>query len=276
MRTDARPRIEELLVGADYLLYDNPVLYELMFPDPHFDSARWVAAVAARFGGARRILDVGCGLGREVGYLRDHGYDAVGLECAPRMLAYAREHFPRARFVEARMEAFDLGEQFDAVSSLDSAFLYNYSNAALLATLRNVARHLVPGGLLILEMRNGAFFLGESSWLAAEHRSELTLADGTIRTTARYRIDHEPRLPRRTRAWWLPNRSEPLIQESAWRLLFPRELRLLLEATGFSVLAMFDRPGPHTEAHWDHADAPFGDTVSGRRLHVVARREGGG
>jgi hypothetical protein len=140
--------------------------------------------------------------------------------------------------------------------------------------LRNFARHLVPGGLLILELRNGAFFLGESAWLAAEHPSELPLADGTIRTTARYRIDHEQQLLRRTRAWHLPGREEPLMQESAWRLLFPQELRLLLATTGFDVLAMFDRPGPHTEAHWDHADAPFSETVSGRRLHVVARRTG--
>jgi hypothetical protein len=62
MRTEPRPRLEELVVGADYLLYDNPLLYELMLPDPDFDSARWIAAVAARFGGARTILDVGCGL----------------------------------------------------------------------------------------------------------------------------------------------------------------------------------------------------------------------
>jgi hypothetical protein len=199
------------------------------------------------------------------------------------MVAYARAQFPDARFVEDRMESFDLGERFDVICSLDSAFLYNYTNADLLASLRTFARHLVPGGLLILEMRNGAFFIGNGAgdgeggadWLAAEHRSALALDDGTIRTTARYRIDHERQLLRRTRAWQIPGRSAPVLQESAWRLLFPQELRLLLDVAGFSVLAMFDRPGPHTEAHWDHADAPFSETVSGRRLHVVARLAGG-
>jgi hypothetical protein len=186
------------------------------------------------------------------------------------------------------MESFDLGERFDVICSLDSAFLYNYTNADLLASLRTFARHLGLGGLLVLEMRNGAFFLGNGAgngagngeggadWLAAEHRSALVLDDGTIRTTARYRIDHEQQLLRRTRAWQIPGRSEPLLQESAWRLLFPQQLPLLLDVAGFSVLAMFDRPGPHTEAHWDHADAPFSESVSGRRLHVVARLAGGG
>lgn len=260
-----------LVVETNNLLTDNPELYDLMFPDPDFETARFVDALLRRYGAGSRVLDVGCGLGREVGYLSERGYTAVGLDCSPRMLAFAREHYTLPRFVLGRMEAFSLGEQFDVVTCLDSAFLSNHTNEAVEASLRCFHRHLAPGGLLLLEMRNGAHLLGNSTLFAGEQQSEIIRGRQRIQSSARYWIDHRAQLLCRRRTWSLPERTEPLVQETAWRLLFPQELRSYLERNGFLVCAMFDGPGPHAEHPWDPGEMAMIQMLSGRRLHVIAR-----
>ena len=125
-----------LIVETNNLLTDNPELYDLMFPDPDFETARFVEAMLRRYGAGTRVLDVGSGLGREVGYLCRQGYTAVGLDRSPQMLAFARAHHTQARFVLGSMEAFSLGEHFDAVTCLDSGFHSNHTNQALEASLR--------------------------------------------------------------------------------------------------------------------------------------------
>lgn len=260
-----------LIVETNNFLTDNPELYDLMFPDPDFETARFVNAMLRRYGAGRRVLDVGCGLGREVGYLCERGYTAVGIDCSPRMLAFAREHHTLARFVLGRMEAFSLDEQFDALTCLDSAFLANHTNESVEASLRCFHRHLVPGGLLLLEMRNGAHLLGNSALFAGEQQAEIAHDSLRIQSKSRYWIDHRAQLLCRRRSWLLSDRREPLVQETAWRLLFPQELRAYLEQNGFLVCAMFDGPGPHAEHPWDPDEMSVIQMLSGRRLHVIAR-----
>jgi SAM-dependent methyltransferase len=159
---------------------------------------------------------------------------------------------------------------FDAVVCLDSALLYCHTNEQLDAFLTSCRRALTPGGLLIAEMRNGAYFLGRTdlldtpavhsfTWQGTVHRSRTTLT-----------VDRTAQLLRRTRVWTADDGSQPVEQCSAWRLLFPQELRHLLTTHGFEVLELHDGPGPRTEPPW-RADRLPGDTTDADRLHVVAR-----
>ena len=261
-----------LIIESNNLLTDNPWLYEHMFPEPDDASGRFIAEMLRRHESGPRVLDVGSGLGREVAYLNRQGWDAIGLECAPHMLAYARAAYGAERFVDGVMQQFDLGQRFDAITCIDSAFLYNERNTDLVATLRCFRQHLSPNGLLLLEMRNGAYLLGNARWLAAEHTDMIKLDDRVIHARTRYHIDHGAQLLCRTRSWELPDRDAPVTQTSAWRLLFPQEVCLLLAQTGFEVCALFDGPGPHAEAEWVHDDLPLHTTLHNRRLHVIARK----
>lgn len=257
------------------LLTDNPYLYEQQFPDPDHVAARFVDDVVRRFTDrvtpSARLLDVGCGTGRDAGHLHSCGYAVTGLDTSQPMLAHARDRHPAVRFLHADMRTFDLPDRFDVVTCLDSAMLYCHTNPELTGFLHRCHRHLRPGGLLVAEMRNGAFFLGNTELLDGTRTRSVTWRGITYTSRTRLWIDHAAQLLRRERVWTWPECPEPLAQTSAWRLLFPAELRHLLEATGFDVLALFDAPGPRTDPPWN-PDADLSTALSGDRLHLVARR----
>jgi SAM-dependent methyltransferase len=264
--------------ASERLLYDNPSWYARMFPDPDHDKARFLDALIRRFGGGRRILDVGCGLGQDLGWLIEHGYEGVGVDSHPDMLEYARERYPNVRFEAGRMEELALGAHFEVVTCVGSALLQCWSNEALDATFRRFRAHLVDDGLLILDMRNGAYFLGNaaaSAWLDQEHISTAEVDGRTLRAVARFRIVHEAQLLARVREWQMPNQDEPIVEHAAWRLLMPQELRYLLCQAGFEPLALFDDPTPYVDG-WDQhpmwsTDAAIPTRVDGTRLFAIAR-----
>ncbi|MGX7829164.1 class I SAM-dependent methyltransferase [Actinokineospora sp. 24-640] len=252
------------------LLTDNPELYEHQFPDPGHLAARFAHDIVTRFGGGGDLLDVGCGTGRDAGWLARNGYRVSAVDSSARMVAHVREHHPMVDAVVGDMRAFALGRRFDVVTCLDSALLYCHTNADLDAFLGRCREHLVPGGLLVAEMRNGAFFLGSTELLDAPRTRSVTWRGTEYTSRTELWVDHAAQLLRRRREWTWAGLGEPLAQTSAWRLLFPQELRHLLDLAGFDVLALFDTPGPRTDPPW-HAGAPLGAALSGDRLHVVAR-----
>jgi ubiquinone/menaquinone biosynthesis C-methylase UbiE len=99
---------------------------------------------------ARSLLDVACGTGNHLAYF-SRWFDCTGLDRTPAMLRVARRKLPRVRFVEARMETFDLDERFDAITCLFSAIAYVRNPQELRRTIRNLATHLNPGGVALVE-----------------------------------------------------------------------------------------------------------------------------
>lgn len=264
--------MSEHILGTNFLT-DNPALYEQRFPDPDSVAGRFVADLVNRFGSGHELLDVGSGTGRDAGYLGGRGFVVTGLDVSVPMVEHAREKYPSAEFLVGDMRTFELDRVFDTVSCLDSALLYCHTNDELVAFLRRCHDHLRPGGLLVAEMRNGAFFLGNTELLDGVSTRNLCWQGVEHRSRTRLWIDHAHQLLRRERIWDWPGCARPLEQYSAWRLLFPRELRYFLDRAGFEVLAMFDEPGPRTDRRW-HPDAALSERLSGDRLHLVARSIG--
>ncbi|MGW8377105.1 methyltransferase domain-containing protein [Streptomyces sp. ODS28] len=253
------------------LLTDNPALYEARFPDPERVAARWAEDCLRRYGAGRRVVDLGCGTGRDAERLHLAGREVTGADVSEAMLAYAREHHPGPAYTHADLRRFDLGSRAaDAVVCLDSALLYCHTNADLDGMLDSCRRALEPGGLLVAEMRNGAFFLGRTELLDAPATHSFTWQGVTYRSVTRLWVDRTDQLLRRSRMWTADDGSPPQEQRSAWRLLFPRELRHFLAAHGFTVLELHDGPGPRTDPRWYEGDRP-GTRADGDRLHLVAR-----
>ncbi|ATW52299.1 class I SAM-dependent methyltransferase [Streptomyces peucetius] len=254
------------------LLTDNPALYEARFPDPERTAGRWTEDCLRRYEPpGPRVLDIGCGTGRDAAYLHRAGRSVTGADLSDAMLTYARAHHPGPEYVRADLHGFDLGERaFDAVVCLDSALLYCHTNDQLDGFLTSCRRSLAPGGLIVAEMRNGAFFLGRTELLDAPSVSGFTWQGTAYRSTTTLYVDRTAQLLRRTRVWTADDGSPPVEQRSAWRLLFPQELRHVLAAHGFEVLALYDGPGPRTETPWQEGDR-LAATADGDRLHLIAR-----
>lgn len=100
--------------------------------------------------GGNALLDVGCGTGAHDVHLQAH-YRVEGLDLEEQLLRVARERIPDGVFHQGDMTDFDLGRTFDVVVSLFSAIGYARTEEGLRRTVANLARHLRPGGVAVVE-----------------------------------------------------------------------------------------------------------------------------
>ncbi len=106
--------------------------------------------IQAAHPGAETLLDVACGTG---GHLRElaERYRCEGLDLSAQQLAVAARRLPAVPLHEADMTSFELGRRFDAVVCLFSSIGYVGTVERLEAAIAAMARHLQPGGVLIVE-----------------------------------------------------------------------------------------------------------------------------
>ena len=96
------------------------------------------------------LLDVACGTGGHLPFLRQ-AFRVEGLDNSADMLAVARQKCPDVTFHLADMAGFDLGQAFDVITCLFSAIGYVETLPRLSQAIATFARHLEPGGLVLVE-----------------------------------------------------------------------------------------------------------------------------
>jgi ubiquinone/menaquinone biosynthesis C-methylase UbiE len=96
------------------------------------------------------LLDVACGTGNHVTYLK-RWYTVEGLDINPAMLRQARKKHPGIIFRQGDMCKFHLVNRFDVITCLFSAIGHVKTNTMMRQAVGQMARHLKPGGLLVLE-----------------------------------------------------------------------------------------------------------------------------
>ena len=106
--------------------------------------------IQARKPGAATLLDVACGTGLHLAELR-RWYRCEGIDVDPNQLEIARERLPDVEVHEADMRDFDLGRRFDAVTCMFSSIGYVRGTDELRQAIATMARHLEPGGVLVVE-----------------------------------------------------------------------------------------------------------------------------
>jgi SAM-dependent methyltransferase len=128
-------------------LYD--VIYESI-RDYAREAAELDRLIQERRPGARTLLDVACGTAAHLEHLARR-YEVAGFDLDPEMLAVARARLPGATFYEGDMAGFDLGRTFDAVVCMFSSIGYVQTEERLRTAIASMARHLGPGGVLVVE-----------------------------------------------------------------------------------------------------------------------------
>src|SRR3989475_7966755 len=96
------------------------------------------------------LLDVACGTGNHIAYFKQH-YSVEGLDFSSEMLRIARKKHPEVVFHRGDMTSFKLNHRFDIITCLFSAIGHVKTKARMRRAVRNMASHLQPGGLMILE-----------------------------------------------------------------------------------------------------------------------------
>ena len=73
-----------------------------------------------------RVLDLGCGGGDQAKVFAQKGYEVVGIEIAPALVAFAEQQFARAglsgTFIAGDMRAIEYDAEFDACVILSGTF----------------------------------------------------------------------------------------------------------------------------------------------------------
>jgi len=137
--------------------------YDLLYRDKDYtEEAVYVKSLLERHGKqkVRKILDLGCGTARHDIVLAALGYEVVGVDRSPEMLAMAKKRFT-GRLVEGDVRNLDLGEQFAAVLSLFHVMSYQTTDEDVLATMRTAKRHLREGGVFLFDFWYGPAVLAQ-------------------------------------------------------------------------------------------------------------------
>jgi SAM-dependent methyltransferase len=99
---------------------------------------------------ASTILDVACGTGEHARFLKEH-YAVDGVDINENYLRAARLKNPAGNYTRADMTDFDLGRTYDVVTCLFSAIGRVTTFERLERAIACMARHVRPGGALIVE-----------------------------------------------------------------------------------------------------------------------------
>lgn len=121
------------------------------FKDYPAEVERLVAIVRQNLrSGGHRLLDVACGTGQHVEYLKAH-FEVEGLDINEELLDIARQRNPGVVFHQGDMLDFHLGRRFDVVTCLFSSIGYVKTLDNVRRAVARMARHLVDGGVLVVE-----------------------------------------------------------------------------------------------------------------------------
>jgi SAM-dependent methyltransferase len=130
----------------------SAALYDALYSWKNYPAEvdRLHAIVGERMPDAKTLLDVACGTGVHMELLR-RWYQVEGVDVEPDMLEVAATRLPGVALHVGDMRTFDLGRQFDVVACLFSSVGYMLTIEDLGEAIANMGRHLVRGGLMIVE-----------------------------------------------------------------------------------------------------------------------------
>jgi SAM-dependent methyltransferase len=225
------------------------------------------------------VLEVGCGTGRVLVPCARAGATIVGLDLSPGMLAVCRRKLAReapdvqarVRLVEGDMRDFDLGARFPLITLPFRSFQHLETPEDQRAALRVLARHLAPGGRMVLDLFNPSLpFLGDERWLVAPlAEPAVDLPDGrrmvrTMRMVSRDWFAQVQEIELSHRITWPDGRAEDHTGTARLRYTFRFEAEHLLAREGFTVEALYG----------DYDRSPYGAKYPGE-LIFVCRSVGG-
>ena len=102
----------------------------------------------------KKVLDVGCGPGRDAKYFSENGLEVIGIDLTSNFVKMASRNVPKAKFIQMDMRNLNFPENtFDGIWACAS-FLHIPKIEAR-DTLLGFKKVLKPGGLIYLSVKQG-------------------------------------------------------------------------------------------------------------------------
>jgi SAM-dependent methyltransferase len=244
--------------------FENPEVWVSTSEENAKKEIPFLIKLFKKYGKVKSILDVGCGMGRHTHLLSKEGYKCEGVEPHPKMIEYAKRHYPNVTYKVKSMQEVNYKNQFDAVMCIFSIIVFNKSNEEAMKTFSNFHRALKKDGILVLETFNCINWIANPSF-----RKEFEEIDKKRNEKTIYRewidTNNQSYVSERTYFDLITNKKKGSFTKES-RMFFPLELKFFLEQSGFKVLDMFSAD--------DLSKMTFKDTtLDKRRILVVARKK---
>jgi SAM-dependent methyltransferase len=201
-----------------------------------------------------RTLELGCGTGRVLIPTAASGCEITGLDISPHMLRKCRENLSkqgeevqkRVKLIQGDMTDFQTGELYSLVTLPFRPFHHLISVEEQKACLNHAHKHLLPRGLLVLDLFNcyPPIMYDPRFQTEQEDQRDLKLpGNRSLHCTGRIAEFH---LDRQYNDTELINyitdpegKVERLVQAFPYRYFFRYEVEHLLELCGFRVIDLF-------------------------------------
>lgn len=231
------------MLGFDPLEgYRDPQTYDLEEAG-HDDDRPFIERWARTLGGP--VLDLACGTGTIALSLAEQGYQVVGVDVVPEMIAWAAQKSGKqaksVHWVVADARAFHLGRQFPFIYMVGNAFQHFLTRADQESLFARVREHLRPEGCFLFGTRNPT---PRNLYEARQPEPQrYTTADGRrLVVTERQEYDPIAQIQRYTflRQWLHPSgRQEETTTSTALRYVFPQEMEASLYYNGFHIRSCY-------------------------------------
>ena len=225
-----------------------------------------------------RTLELGCGTGRVLIPTAAAGCEITGLDLSTHMLDICRDKVSRQpeeirkriHIVQGDMTNFDTAEAYSLVTTPFRPFQHLVTVEEQKACLNCVNRHLVPGGLLILDLFHPfpPRLVSDPKYMSEiEDLPEMELPDGrrlrrTNRTAGYHREQQYNDIELIYYVTHPDGRQERLVEAFPFRYFFHYEVEHLLELCSFRVVDIF--------GDYDHS--PF-SSDSPEMIFVAEKRD---
>jgi SAM-dependent methyltransferase len=141
------------------LLYDSPEIYDVAFGWDLDLELAFVESCLRRHvvDPVERILEPACGTGRILVPLSTRGYDVLGYDQSPEMVAFAAARIARVggRVMRGDMATFRPPGTFDAAINLVNSMGYLLEDEAVASHLECVGEAVRPGGVYLVQLSYG-------------------------------------------------------------------------------------------------------------------------
>jgi SAM-dependent methyltransferase len=152
---------------------------QLEFPGTYYLAFRDLPMLLHKHVCGRRAVDFGCGAGRSTRFLRELGFEVIGVDVSQVMLEQARARDPNGDYrlvVDGALAEFGSGALDLALAAFTFDNVPTHQKTSALLELRRV---LAPGGRLVLVVSSAAIYCHEwASFSTRDYPANRSARDG--------------------------------------------------------------------------------------------------